>query len=230
MDADVEKIENVPRQKSKFWSWLTSDIDRDQHWLELGLTALALQTGIVDACTFPKFHCCNTVLFAGTAFSLFGTRQETNFTVPAAHIGTSLAFFCIGTFVAGQIANRLQCKSSRLWLLITNLVGTIMVFIAASLNYLNPTGRYDGDAINSASIICSIGLQAFSAGAQVAMSRQLGKPEIPTTQATAAYVDLFVDDRFFTPIKDNRSRESKDYLSGYAVCWKFYWCSGVSLC
>lgn len=151
----------------------------------------------------------NTVLFAVTAFSLFGIRQETNFTVPAAHIGTSLGFFCIGVFIAGQIANWFQCKSSRLWLLITNLVGTVMVFIAALLNYVDPTGHYNGDEINSASILCSIGLLAFSAGAQVAMSRQLGMSEIHTTQATAAYVDLFVDERFSAPVTQNRSRNRR---------------------
>lgn len=41
------------------------------------------------------------------------------------------------------------------------------------------------------------------------MSRQLGMSEIPTTQATAAYVDLFVDPSFFAPMTANRGRNRR---------------------
>ncbi|KAK4494174.1 hypothetical protein PRZ48_014472 [Zasmidium cellare] len=86
-----------------------------------------------------------------------------------------------------------------------------MVLIAAFLNFLYPSGHFEADpgTINSAPILCSIGLLAAAAGAQVAMSRQLGMPEIPTTQATAAYVDLFVDPNFFAGIRKNRSRNRR---------------------
>lgn len=151
----------------------------------------------------------NTVLFAVTAFSLFGTRQQTNFTVPAAHIGTSLGFFCLGVFTAGQVPNFLACKSTRWWLLSTNLLQTILVLLATLINLINRTPNNEIRDVNSATILCSIGLLAFASGAQVAMSRQLGMPEIPTTQATAAYVDLFVNPNFFASITGNRSRNRR---------------------
>ncbi|EME38371.1 hypothetical protein DOTSEDRAFT_100738, partial [Dothistroma septosporum NZE10] len=167
--------------------------------------------------SFPKFHCFvsnqtgNTVLFAVSAFSLFGTRQQTDFTVPVTHLAVSLGFFCLGVFTAGQIANRLDCKSRRWWLILTNACQTAMFLIAALLNLVYRTGNQPADEglVNSASILCPIGLLAMASGMQVAMSRQLSMPEIPTTQATAAYVDLFVDPNFFAGICHNRSRNRR---------------------
>ncbi|CAK3910013.1 Histone-lysine N-methyltransferase [Lecanosticta acicola] len=202
-------------KETRWLAWLRAPIDTDQHLLEFELTALALSTGIIDAVSFPKFHCFvsnqtgNTVLFAVTAFSPFGTRQDTNFTAPAAHLAVSLGFFCLGVFTPGQTSSYLGCRSKKWWLLLTNAVQTAFVLIAALINLVNRTPNYETDDLNSATILCSIGLLAFASGAQVAMSRQLGMPEIPTTQATAAYVDLFVDPNFFAAVTGNRSRNRR---------------------
>lgn len=48
--------------RTRLHSWLQAPIDNDQHLLELELTALALSTGIIDAVSFPKFHCCKLCL------------------------------------------------------------------------------------------------------------------------------------------------------------------------
>lgn len=63
MEPDIETAETtheavVVKKRSKLMNWLQTQVDNDQHLLEVELTALALQVGIVDACTFPKFHCC----------------------------------------------------------------------------------------------------------------------------------------------------------------------------
>lgn len=150
----------------------------------------------------------NSVLFAISAFSLVGTRQESDFLIPAAHIGTSLGCFCLGVFSAGQLANHFQSKFVRGWLLISNIIQTLMFLATAILNLVVRTGGYleARHGNNSAPILVTIALLAFASGMQVAMSRQLNMPEIPTTQATAAYVDLFVDPNFFVPVMDERGR------------------------
>ncbi|EMC99565.1 hypothetical protein BAUCODRAFT_64298 [Baudoinia panamericana UAMH 10762] len=191
--------------------WLRSPINKDEHWLEIELLILALSTGMIDAVSYPKFHCFtsnqtgNTVLFAVSAFSAFGTRQETNQQIPAPHLAVSLGFFCLGVFAGGQTANALDSKASRWWLLVSNIYTTVMVMLAALLNFV----FIPCDMVNTAPVLCSLGLLAFAAGSQVAMSRQLSMPEIPTTQATAAYVDLFVDPLFFAPTARNRSRNRR---------------------
>jgi len=196
--------------KDRPWiDWLSTKIDKDHHIVEFELLALAVCTGAIDSTAFPKYHCFlsnqtgNTVLFAVTAFSLFGTRGTTDFMVPAPHLAVSLGFFCTGVFVAGQFANHFDAQNTRWWLLLSNIVQTAMVLLAALINLLFHTG----EEILTAPVLCTIGLLAFSSGAQVAMSRQLSVPEIPTTQATAAYVDLFVDPRIFG--SENRSRNRR---------------------
>lgn len=79
-----------------------------------------------------------------------------------------------------------------------------MFVVAALLNLVFRTENQPAEArfVNSASLVCSIGLWAMASGMQVAMSRQLSMPEIPTTQATAAYVDP----NLFAGIRENRSR------------------------
>ncbi|KAK6381876.1 hypothetical protein LTR65_010916 [Meristemomyces frigidus] len=124
---------------------------------------------------------------------------------PPSHLAVSLGFFCIGVFVAGQLANRCDCKLSRWWLLLSNAVQTAMVLLAALLDFVFHTRN----ELGTAPTLCSIALLACASGAQVAMSRQLGMPEIPTTQATAAYVDLFVDPDFFAPVTKNRGRNRR---------------------
>lgn len=227
----AERLPPKSTWTTRLHSWLQAPIDNDQHLLEFELTALALSTGIIDAVSFPKFHCCefeintfsqteltissvvsnqtgNTVLFAITAFSLVGTRQESDFLIPAAHVGTSLGCFCFGVFCAGQLANYLKCKFVRGWLLVSNVAQTCMFLAAAIVNLSDRTGGYldTKNGNNSPVILVTIALLAFASGMQVAMSRQLGMPEIPTTQATAAYVDLFVDPNFFVPVADEHGR------------------------
>lgn len=216
--------------KTRIKSWLLAPIDNDQHLLEYELIALALSTGIIDALAFPKFHCCesasrkypstsdtpsvvsnqtgNTVLFAISTFSLIGTRQESDFLIPIPQIATSLGCFCAGVFFAGQVANYLQCRFIRWWLLLSNIIQTALVLASAILNIAHRTGDYlsTNSETNSSTIIGTVAMLAFASGMQVALSRQLGMPEIPTTQATAAYVDLLVDPNFFVPVADERGR------------------------
>ena len=66
MEPDIETADTTHeavavKKRSKLMNWLQTQVDNDQHLLEVELTALALQVGIVDACTFPKFHCCKSV-------------------------------------------------------------------------------------------------------------------------------------------------------------------------
>lgn len=60
----AEKLPPQTSLKSRIESWLRAPIDNDQHLLEYELTALALSTGIIDAVSFPKFHCCKSLLQA----------------------------------------------------------------------------------------------------------------------------------------------------------------------
>lgn len=129
--------------------------------------------------------------------------------MPIPHLAVSLGFFCIGVFIPAQISGRLDTKSCRWWLLLTNLIQTFMVWLAALLNHLYNASVVRNNVKDTGPTLCSIGLLALASGAQVSMSRQLNLPEIPTTQATAAYVDLFVDPAFFGSLTVNRARNRR---------------------
>jgi len=103
----------------------------------------------------------------------------------------------------GQTGNYVG-STRRLWVLVTSFLQTIMVFAAATL--MN-TVDMKTDELFGPSVWSVLALLAFSAGGQVAMARGVRIPEIPTTNATMAYVDLLVDPNLCA--KHNRSRNRR---------------------
>jgi len=178
-------------------AYLAADV-REDALLEGELLALAFATGIQDATTFPDYHCFasnqtgNTVLLAvgvaGIGGSVFALRD----------IGISLATFVAGVAIMGALGNLLGPRR-RSWLLASSTIQTAMVFVASAIQYR------DGVADEN-SALGIITLLAFSSGGQVAMARSLRMTEITTAMATAAYVDLFIDEKLFKLYNRPRNR------------------------
>lgn len=100
----------------------------------------------------------------------------------------------------GQLGHYLG-PSKRYWVILTNLIQTLLVIAATIIQYtteLKVTGT-------SAFVVLS--MLAFSSGAQVAMARGLGITEITTAMATAAYVDLAADPKLLW--RENRGRNRR---------------------
>jgi uncharacterized membrane protein YoaK (UPF0700 family) len=179
--------------------WLTARI-QDSLLLDTQLLILTFIIGMQDVATFLDYSCFasnqtgNSVLLAAGVFG-FGNNL-----INLSSIGISLASFVSGGFVAGQIGN-LAGPRRRWWLLLSNLLQTIMVFAASALQFVFPIRTED--AVSRV----VIALLAFSSGGQVAMTRGLKITEITTAMATAAWVDLFVDERFWR--WENRSRNRR---------------------
>jgi uncharacterized membrane protein YoaK (UPF0700 family) len=190
-----------PKHKllSSFHHWLTSTIP-DSHLLDTQLLILTFAIGMQDVATFLDYSCFasnqtgNSVLLAAAAFGLGSDL------ISLPSIAISLASFVSGGFVAGQLGN-LAGTRRRWWLLLSNLLQTVMVFVAAGLQFVYPIRTED--AVSKVVIV----LLAFSSGGQVAMTRGLKITEITTAMATAAWVDLFVDERFWR--WKNRSRNRR---------------------
>jgi len=183
--------------------WLTTNI-RDSHLLDSQLLLLTFAIGMQDVATFLDYSCFasnqtgNSVLLAAAVFSR-GNGNTALISLP--RIAISLASFVSAGFVAGQLGN-LVGPRKRWWLLLSNLLQTVMVFVAAALQFVYPIRPED---VVVARLV--IALLAFSSGAQVAMTRGLKITEITTAMATAAWVDLFVDERFWR--WKNRSRNRR---------------------
>lgn len=100
--------------------------------------------------------------------------------------------FVLGGFLPGQMGIYFGARK-RWWLIVTSIFQTILVFVAAAIQYAGPDPVRD----SGPSALVVISLLAFSSGAQVAMARGLQITEITTAMATAAYVDIFTDERMF---------------------------------
>jgi uncharacterized membrane protein YoaK (UPF0700 family) len=171
-------------------------------WTEVELVLLSFCTGMQDATTFPDYHCFtsnqtgNTVMLA---MAVLGIGQDP-FLFSAANVGVSLALFLAGVYVAGQIGYLLGPRR-RLWIVLSNLIQTSLVFSAAAVQY-----RY-GVVESGQQALGVIAPLALAAGSQVVLSRAFSMTEISTAMATAAWVDLLIDPELLS--KENRARERR---------------------
>ncbi|KAK4461870.1 hypothetical protein QBC42DRAFT_226381 [Cladorrhinum samala] len=187
---------------SKSWAYLNQPI-RPSLFVEMQLLLLTFSVGLQDAISFYDFNCFasnqtgNTVLLVISA-----VLPEMNghlFDTP--NTGVALGFFLGAAYLTGQIANILSCGRNRLFLVICNLLQTLLVFGAAIMQYTNGVNR-----ANSHTLL-AIGMLAAAAGSQVVQSRSFKMTEISTAMATAAWVDLLVDKNLFK--RENRARNRR---------------------
>ncbi|KAJ6111723.1 DUF1275 domain protein [Penicillium sp. IBT 18751x] len=188
-ETEVSSIppSDSPRRnpRSRIHDFLMEDI-REDIILEGELLLLSFATGIQDAAAWPDYMCFASNQTGNTLFLAIGIAGLTHNQYSFPNIGVSLSMFVAGSFILGQLGNLIGVRK-RLWLLISNLIQTALVFCALIVQYSWPIRR-DGPAA-----MAVIGLLAFSSGGQVAMSRSLKITEITTAMATAAFVDLVVD-------------------------------------
>jgi uncharacterized membrane protein YoaK (UPF0700 family) len=119
--------------------------------------------------------------------------------------------FVLGGFLPGQVGNYFGPRK-RWWLMVSSVIQTALVFIAAGIQYAGPSPVED----NGPHALAVISLLAFSSGAQVAMARGLQITEITTAMATAAYVDIFIDEEMFARKNRRRNRRIAFLLSLFA--------------
>lgn len=173
------------RRKSRLWQYLTEDV-REDTLLESELLLLSFATGIQDAAAWPDYTCFASNQTGNTLFLAIGIAGLAGNSYSFPNIGMSLSSFLIGGLVMGQIGNLIGVRK-RLWLLMSSIIQTALVYVAAAIQYSLPIHR-DGPA--SLGVIF---LLAFSSGGQVAMGRSLKITDITTAMATAAYIDVMVD-------------------------------------
>jgi uncharacterized membrane protein YoaK (UPF0700 family) len=163
---------------------------------------LTFCTGIQDATTFPDYHCFtsnqtgNTVMLAMSV----ALPDLADHLFVTANIGLSLGLFLAGGWLTGQLSHIIGPRW-RLWLLLTNLAQTALIFGAAGLQYTS------GVSLKGPQTSAVIVLLAFASGSQVVLSRSLAMTEISTAMATAAWVDLLTDPQLWG--LKNRSRNRR---------------------
>ncbi|KIX96921.1 uncharacterized protein Z520_07035 [Fonsecaea multimorphosa CBS 102226] len=168
---------------------------------ETELLILTFCTGMQDATTFPDYHCFasnqtgNTVMLA---MAIILPNLTGELFIPE-NIGVALGFFLAAGWITGQLGHIVGPRS-RLWIVFCNLIQSMLVFMAAAIQYAY------GIELKGAKTMVVIGLLAFAAGSQVVLSRALAITEISTAMATAAWVDLLIDPRLFAAKNRPRNR------------------------
>lgn len=193
---------------------LTSDI-RVNILAETELLILTFCTGIQDVATFADYHCFASNQTGNTVMLAMATilPEVTTELFVTKNIGVALGFFLAAGWMTGQLGHLIGPRS-RLWIVFCNLIQTLLVFIAAAIQY-----AYGVDLQSERTIIV-IGLLAFAAGSQVVLSRALAITEISTAMATAAWVDLLVDPRLFSA--NNRPRNRRASFLAAIVAGAFF--------
>lgn len=155
-------------------------------------------------------HCFASNQTGNTVLLAVGVAKLTSL-FSLSNIGISLSMFVLGGFLPGQLGNHLGARK-RYWLLLTSIFQTILVFVAAAVQYRGPDPVSD----SGPAALAVISMLAFSSGAQVAMARGLNITEITTAMATAAYVDIFIDEKMFEKKNRKRNRRIAFLLSLFA--------------
>lgn len=178
-----------------FGQLITDDI-----LLDVELLTLSFATGILDATTFAFYSVFvskqtgNTILLALAALESDAVVQ----TEP--NVAVSLGMFIAGSAIFGHVGNWLG-QNRRLWLLITNLMQTALVFAAAALRF------WGSDQQRGPFALGVIALLSFASGGQISLALCVRKPELNTTMITGAIVQFVVDDQLF--VKDNAARNRR---------------------
>ncbi|KAH6716504.1 DUF1275 domain protein [Leptodontidium sp. MPI-SDFR-AT-0119] len=182
-----------PARPSRWRSFAHAPI-RDDFLLECQLLLLSFSIGIQDAASFPDYHCFASNQTGNTVLLAVGVAKLTTL-FSLSNIGISLSMFVLGGFLPGQLGNYFA-----------------LVFVASGIQYAGPNPVPD----SGTQALIVISLLAFSSGAQVAMARGLQITEITTAMATAAYVDIFIDEKMFEGRNRRRNRRVAFLLSLFA--------------
>ncbi|GAD99893.1 DUF1275 domain protein [Paecilomyces variotii No. 5] len=198
-DLPSPAVEPQKQPRAKIRRYLTENV-RDDALLESELLLLSFATGIQDAAAWPDYTCFASNQTGNTLFLAIGAAGLADNAYSFTNIGMSLGAFIAGGLIMGQLGNYFGVRK-RFWLLLSNIIQTLMVYAAVAIRYHTPLVREGPVALTV------IFLLAFSSGGQVAMGRGLKITEITTAMATAAYVDAVVDPRFLA--RKNRPRNRR---------------------
>ncbi|TKA22048.1 hypothetical protein B0A50_08430 [Salinomyces thailandicus] len=190
VDGTSPRDAGQPTFLTRYLQYWHADLRVDA-FIELQLLLLTFATGIQDGISYPDFRCFasnqtgNTVVLAvalaGGVADLFDP----------VNVGISLAAFLAGAVLTGRVGITVG-RRRRAWQFGVNLAQTFMVMGAAWIQFVH------GVEERGAWARATLTLIAFPSGAQVAAARAMRIPEISTAMATAAWVDLLIDENLMT--------------------------------
>ncbi|KAK5112556.1 hypothetical protein LTR85_011248 [Meristemomyces frigidus] len=216
LDASTEdlpspgKVPIIP--PSHAWKTLFAQEIAHDVMLEAQLMLMTVSTGILDATTFSTYNVFatkqtgNTLFLALYAFGHPALRPNVE-----RNVAVSIAAFIFGAAAFGHIA-RCMRQRRRAWLLVSNLLQTLMLFAAAAVRYWAPR------TTSGPAALVTIALLSFASGGQVVGAVSVGLPELNTTMITGTLVQLSNDPKLFELRNAPRNRRLVFYASLLMGC------------
>lgn len=201
LEAQLADLPSNNRWPAFFYQEVSHDI-----LLEVELLMLTFATGILDATTFSTYSVFvskqtgNTIILALAALESKAVVQ----TEP--NTGVSLALFFAGAVIFGHLGNWLGQKR-RIWLVLTNMLQTALIFAAGALRY------WGSDQPRGPFALGVISLLSFACGGQISLALCVRMPELNTTMITGAMIQFAVDDKIFAKLNPARNRRVAFYFS-----------------
>lgn len=204
-DLPVSKGHPPPPTKStrtqRLRQFFDDEIQVPGTLLEAELILSAFACGMIDATTYTDYHMFASNQTGNTVFLGIRALGLVEDTIDIRNVAVSISVFLIGGFIIGQMG-RYYGVTRRGWLIVTNTLQVILIYIAAALRHWYALGATFSARRNPKRFSVSA-LLAFASGGQVAMARST-VPEITTAIVTSAYIDFLSDPNLFK--RKNRSR------------------------
>lgn len=180
--------------------------------MEAQLLLLTFAIGIQDAISYPDFRCFASNQTGNTVVLAVALAGDVGSLFDPLNTGVSLGAFLAGAIATGHLGTLLG-RRRRAWQIAIAIVQTIMVAGSALIQYMHGVEK------TGAWARASLALLACASGSQVAGARAMRIPEIPTAMATAAWIDLLIDENLFS--RNNRPRDRRGLFLGTLVAGSF---------
>ncbi|KAL1303097.1 hypothetical protein AAFC00_006538 [Neodothiora populina] len=203
--SDLEaQIRHLPREH-RLPAFFDQDIAHDI-LLEVELLILSFATGILDATTFPSYSVFTSKQTGNTILLALAAVQNKVVIQTEPNVAVAISLFVAGATIFGHLGNWFGQKR-RLWLLITNLMQTTLVFGATALRFWGSDERTGPFALGV------IAMLSFACGGQISLALCVRMPELNTTMVTGAIVQFVADEKLFHAKNASRNRRLAFYFS-----------------
>lgn len=201
MEAQLANLPHRYRWPAFFQQEINHDI-----LLDAELLILSFATGTLDAATFPAYSVFVSKQTGNTINLALAALESTVVVQTEPNVATSLGLFIAGAAIFGHLGHWLGQKR-RLWLLITNLIQTALVFAAAAVRF------WGSNESKGPLALVVIGLLGFACGGQITLALCVRMPELNTTMITGALIQFVTDDKLFNKHNTARNRRAAFYFS-----------------
>ncbi|THV66866.1 hypothetical protein D6D24_09292 [Aureobasidium pullulans] len=193
----------TPTKQNTLSTYLTNPIKPSSKYTLTQFLLLSLATGIIDATTFSLYSVFVTKQTGNTIFLALAALQHTSVSQTEPNVAISISLFFCSAIIFGHLGRYIG-SSTRLWLLVSNLISTSLIFAATALRYFGPAQRTGPFALGVIALL-SIGM-----GAQVTVAFAAKIPDVNTTMVTGAIVQVAMDGNVFG--KDNAARTRRVFF------------------